>query len=355
MVNGLKVIPELESTYWKQTNDQEKYELFELKIKPKISEKLKMTKLQLKTFEMSGIKLRSFQFLLNQEPFTFIPGAKNVILGWDNGGNDDILREVLLNAYDDLVDSAERQREFSGQNFNDWINAHTTYLRKVDIPPMIVAKYALPVSTEPIGTIDPITGKFSGDEAEYDKFHETIQSVPFPKLSFGESINFVQPEAYLEQHHFFLELFPFTEKYRVFKHTPQTYRENLKSIDDKGFRLLTENEWEYVVGGGTRKLFRFNTHEEVEALLETTGSFHQVKVTESENMFGLVIDSSRERYELTNDAFVLKLTNQAKSGNIVRDILPLATYYQSHRSVNFSDKLAPEQFQYRKVIDLLSR
>ena len=160
MVNGLKVIPELESTYWKQTNDQEKYELFELKIKPKISEKLKMTKLQLKTFEMSGIKLRSFQFLLNQEPFTFIPGAKNVILGWDNGGNDDILREVLLNAYDDLVDSAERQREFSGQNFNDWINAHTTYLRKVDIPPMIVAKYALPVSTEPIGTIDQLLVNF---------------------------------------------------------------------------------------------------------------------------------------------------------------------------------------------------
>lgn len=352
MVNGLKVIPELESTYWKQTNDQEKYELFELKIKPKISENLKLTKLQLKTFEMSGIKLRSFQFLLNQEPFTFIPGAKNVILGWDNGGNDDILREVLLNSYDELVNSAEQQREFSGQNFNDWINAHTTHLRKVDIPPMIVAKYALPVSTEPIGTIDPITGKFSGNENEYCKFHEMIQGILFPELSFIDSINFIQPESYLDKSHFFLDLFPFTEKYRVFKHIPQTYRENMQSIDDKGFRLLTENEWEYVVGGGTRKLFRFNTQAEVEALLETCDSFQQVKVTESENMFGLVIDSSRTRYELTNDAFVLKLSNQARSGNIVRDILPLATYFQSHHSVSFSEKLAPEQFQYRKVIDL---
>ncbi|MBS7577640.1 MULTISPECIES: hypothetical protein [unclassified Enterococcus] len=349
----MKVIPELESTYWKQTNDQEKYELFELKIKPKISENLKLTKLQLKTFEMSGIKLRSFQFLLNQEPFTFIPGAKNVILGWDNGGNDDILREVLLNSYDELVNSAERQKEFSGQNFNDWINAHTTHLRKVDIPPMIVAKYALPASTEFIGMINPITGTFLGDEISFREFQEAVQEILFPKLSFTESINFVQPDIYLDKQHFFLDLFPFTEKYRLFRHMPQTYRENIQLIDAQGFRLLTENEWEYVVGGGTRKLFRFNTQAEVAALLETGDSFHKVKVTESENMFGLVIDSSRTRYELTNDAFVLKLTNQAKTGNIVRDILPLATYFQSHHGVSISDKLSPEHFQYRKVIDLL--
>lgn len=348
----MNYFPELDATYWKQTNDQEKFEIFEAKILPKISENLKITQLQLKTFEMSGIKIRSFQFQLNNEPFTFIPAAKNVILGWDNGSDDDILREVLLNSYDDLVDSVEQQRMNSKENFNEWINRHTTNLRKVDIPPMIVAKYALPASTAFFGTINPITGTFKGDYSSYKVHENAIKKVLFPNLSFAESLNFVQPENYLEPTHFYIEQFIFKEQCRVYHHQPMNLKANLDAIKQFGFRLLSEDEWEFVVGGGTRKLFRFNTQEEVAALIEKGDSYQKIKVTEAENMFGLVIDSSRTRFELTNDALVLKLKKQAHKENIVKDVMTLATYYQSHQTIDFTDILSPEVFQLRKMIDL---
>jgi hypothetical protein len=348
----LDFFPELESTYWKQTNDQEKYELFELKIKPKIPKDLTVSQLQLKTFEMSGIKQRSFQFLLNQETFTFIPAARSVILGWDNGGNDEILREVLLNAYDDLVESAEREKRISGQNFNDWINEHTTNLRKVNIPPMIVSKYASPASASFLGTIDPITGTFKGNQELFSLYQPQIRDVLFPKLSFAESLSFRQPDTYLFKGGFYLELFPFTEKYRVYAHQPMTMVDNISQINRSGFQLLSENEWEYVVGAGCRKLFRFDTQQEVAALLSQDNLYQKTKITEVENMFGLVIDTTGRRFELTNNPFCLKLTSEKSSGNIVRDILPLATYYQSHQSVSMTELLLPERFSYRKMINL---
>ena len=128
-----------------------------------------------------------------------------------------------------------------------------------------------------------------------------------------------------------------------------TYASLRKKIRRKNFDLLTEDQWEYVNGAGSRRLFRWGNDLAVNDPYR--GKKIQKTMTKS-NMFGLYFDTSMTRFELTEDPGVLKLKNQQNNTGIpIVDFLPLSTYYVNDMTMLKEDEiLAPSEYLYRKVI-----
>lgn len=72
---------------------------------------------------------------------------------------------------------------------------------------------------------------------------------------------------------------------------------------------------------------------------------------EQENMFGLFFDTSMERFEITEDPGVLKLTNKKNHVGIpIVDFLPLSSYYSNTTTMMHEEILSPSNYLYRKAI-----
>lgn len=68
-------------------------------------------------------------------------------------------------------------------------------------------------------------------------------------------------------------------------------------------------------------------------------------------MFGLFFDTSMERFEITEDPGVLKLTNKKNQVGIpIVDFLPLSSYYSNNTTMLHEEVLSPSEYLYRKAI-----
>lgn len=361
----MKFFEELEWTNWKNSSDSEKEKIITNVLEQYLPNQLKLTSCILADFELYGIKCRTFELELNDELYLFIPGNQEAILGWDLGV-EGLRRHELINCCsenddcDEKIVNSETFNDCEDQPINDatdlttlagisnYINQHTTELRKTPIPPMIVQKYALPVGTEFMGIFDTITGSFEGTEVFFDIHKERLHQLLFPKLSLDESLHWSFPETILEPNNFYLEGLPESNHYLVYSQRTCSYRELSQAVKNTGFDLLTVDQWEFAVGAGTRRLFRWGN----ELLIpeNTLGKKIQWKIAGA-NMFGLVIDSTQKRFELTKDPSAFKLGPQEnRSEQLIENMLPLSTYYCSDHRISDTEILNPDQYLYRKGI-----
>ncbi|MDR0922030.1 MAG: hypothetical protein LBM95_06595 [Lactobacillales bacterium] len=365
----MEFIDQLSGACWKNATDEMKQALFEQVLAYHVKPELEVTNIQLKEFELFGIKNRSFEFMLANETFVFIPGQREVILGWEIGSEGLPTHELLGKPeqkenvsfwanFDESMHSyaqefMEEQEEFdleTMEGIDAYINLHTTSLRKVDIPPMIVGKYALPASTNFIGRLDMITGEFEGETDLFGPFEKKIRQLLFPDLSLQESLVWSAPERFLEMNEFYLEYVENLDYYRVFLHQQLTLEENYARIHQWGFELLDENQWEYVVGAGTRRLFRWGNELNIEDNPLSEQPNPARKRALGENMFGAVIDTTRTRFEITNEEQILKLGLVPQAGTLIENVLPLSSYYQSYVRIMKNEILSPLKYLYRKAL-----
>jgi hypothetical protein len=119
-------------------------------------------------------------------------------------------------------------------------------------------------------------------------------------------------------------------------------------LKKQGFCLLTEDQWEFAAGAGTRRLFRWGN----ELLLANNHSGRQIRHKMiGSNMFGLVFDTQKKRYELTADSQVLKLSSDySNRGSLIERMLPLSTYYRSSHQLFEEQRLDPDCYSYRKAL-----
>lgn len=361
----MKFFEKLEWTNWKNSSDNEKEQVITKVIEKYVPNQRKKTSFILADFELYGIKCRTFELELDGELYLFIPGNKEAILGWDLG-IEGLRRHELINCssenneFDEQLINSETFNDGSDQSMNsqddlttlasisNYINKHTTDLRKVVIPPMIVQKYALPVGTEFMGIFDTVTGNFEGTDVFFEMHKEKITQLLFPKLSFADSLTWSFPETILEPNNFYLEGLPESNHYLVYSQRTCSYNELNQAIKSAGFELLSENQWEFAVGAGTRRLFRWGN--ELMIPENVLGKKIQWKIAGA-NMFGLVIDSTQKRVELTKDPLILKLGGQKNdSEHLIEKMLPLSTYYRSAHGVSGTAYLNPDQYLYRKGI-----
>lgn len=336
----------LEWSNWKTISKEAKIQAIQQVLMYFVNPLKEISHLELVNFELGGVKCETFEFEIDGDPFVFIPGNPEAILGWDLG-----VSGLPTNSWDqhhpkEVGYKIKSLLEDYGLNtideWNHFINLHTSELRKVNVPPMIVEKFPLPAGCRFIGMLNTITGEFTGNMEQFASLESQVRG----KL-LGDADPFAAtPENILESDQFYLELNPGTDEYYVFNHQECTQTTLRDTIQNDGFDLLNENQWEFAVGAGTRRLFRWGT------ALDNDDSYYgrQVKISMSQpNMFGLVVDPSETRYEITDDP-ILKLDRWEQGGIPLLDYLPLATYYRSRRLLTPEETLSPLEFMYRRGI-----
>lgn len=338
----------LHNPIWKNLSEEEKWLLFEKVKKQFISPELEMSNLKLCLFSLGGVKNRTFEFDLLDETFVFIPGQKDVILGWESGNNTNtfLLTQTLGENPPELLNKSDK--------IDQYINQMTSPLRKATIAPMIVSKYAFPASCAYIGWLDSLTGEFHGEMERFVPIEKEVQKELFPTLTLEESLNFSQPERVLREGVFYLEYLTDEGVYRVFIHQPMTLAENRKRLNKWQLVLLDEDQWEYANGAGTRRLFRWgNCLVSANDYSEKNQEIYEL--AKGRNMFGLVFDTDKQRYELTKDENVLKLGKIKESETKLQQTLPLATYYRDAKVIEKEEILSPLIYECRKAIILEKR
>ena len=340
----------MEWSNWKKLTDEAMLQVIGKVLMYFVSPLKLVTDIRLVDFELAGVKCRTAELAIDGDLFVFVPGNQEAILGWDLGV-EGINATAWAPPFPEEKSLLTQQllTEFGLETEEQWdqfVNLYTTPLRKVAIAPMLVEKYALPAGTKYLGDLDTVTGEFNGDVGGFAEAETAVRELFTPPTSFEETLNFSLPEKAEIGEKYYLELSADLESYHVFERRFKTQEEIIKGIRKEGFRLLTEDQWEYAVGGGTRRLFRWGND------LDNDDSYwgRQVRAfLQGANMFGLFIDDSLKRYEITLDA-QLKLDHWETTGIPLLDFLPLATYFRAPRQLEKTESLPLDEFLFRRAV-----
>ncbi|MHC5373729.1 DUF7278 family profilin-like fold-containing protein [Enterococcus sp. LJL120] len=340
----------LEWSVWKKLTDQEKTMVMNQVTMYFVSPLLKISDVRLEEHELFGIKSRTFSLKINDEEFLLVPGNSEAILGWDLGVKGLPPFEIISDQKNPrkLKLPVETEYDFSDlESIGQYINDYTTPLRRVSVPPMLVQKYSLPAGTSYMGTLNMITGEFTGDIGSYNLFETQIKNIIYPELSAEESLSWSFPRSALKEEKFFMELTAGGESYRIYRHHNWNYFEQEKVLNKYAFELLTEDQWEFAVGAGTRRLFRWGNELVFDESISRRMIQNQISLA---NMFGLVFDATKSRLELTRSPQVLKMDDYGEAFYPIVNMLPLASYYHSGKALNPQEKLDPSKYLYRKAV-----
>lgn len=220
------------------------------------------------TFYKWGISLYTAIFIHEESEFVFIPGRKNVYLGWSK--NSCSLSSSELNFYrgpvnDILIKHAAEQTNMSAQDIinkktqikdnykkpvtdieknhiYNFLESNTSYYRTANINPMLVERKSSPLSWVLVKTYS------SKDIVETNRlfklYREVIQSGK--KYLIKESRT---PAGKIKRIKYVLN----NDSLDQYKETDINYEDILYNEIIKGFSVPLIDEWEYIAGGGINK------------------------------------------------------------------------------------------------------
>ena len=365
----------LQMEKWRELTMSDKEQLFNDTIKYFVSSRWPILNERLVTFEMCGYRLTTFEFLLGREEFVFIPGQRGVNLGWQEGVSGLPLEEVVRaeleqNAADvaryhqgiEQEELSEQEQEFLFK-FEDevgdyvshviqQINRRTSPARRVDIPPMIVAKESQAVGTSYQGKYHIVAGEFFGADAFWEEYAGAIVTKLNPELSLSESLTWDYPRQILQTGEYYLEQTEDLEHYYVYRHRPQNYGELWLDLHRQGFQLLAEDSLEFAIGAGTRRLFRWGNQIDLSSNHPLFSAQFKMGLP---NMFGLNVSNFYQSYELTDRDDRLKMDAEVLANlGFLGPVLRQSAYYRPEKRINAVEDLSPLTYRYRKSI-VLSR
>lgn len=176
-----------------------------------------------------GQTLNTFDVLIGGQWLRFVPGALNVPLGVDR---DEPNVQALL---------------------SQWPKAQFSPKRVVDMPPMLVARQAVPVQEQVIGQVNLLTHVFHGNHFAYVPYKPTVIALlsrhvdslapdaeSFAPVLESGHVRLIQQSA----HHYQVRL--------VHEWDAQKLR---KSLGGFGQTLPNEDQYEYLQGGGIAQVF----------------------------------------------------------------------------------------------------
>jgi hypothetical protein len=343
----------LDWSIWKTLAKEVKVQVISQLLMHFVSPLKKVSHVRYKEFALDGIKCQTFEFQIDGEWFVFIPGNADTILGWDAG-----ISGIPITAWHDKLENETKQVKKIIQNYqlktkDDWstfINESTSPLRKKDMPAMFVQKYSQPIGTSYIGYFDLITGEFNGKNAAFQSIEKEFQAAFSAPKTFEESLTWQQPKTLYEKNNFYAALNQTKEVYEIYTHQLCSFHELKEQLNSQVYELLDEDQWEYVVGAGSRKLFRWGSMVSCDTPVQK--EFVEQMIAH-ENMFGLLFSSQNNDWELT-DSLILKGEKWERTGLSLLDLLPQASYYRSRHSFDRDEQLSPLDYVYRKAIIIRS-
>ncbi|CAD6107342.1 hypothetical protein VSP53_21915 [Escherichia coli] len=266
--------------------------------------------------------------------FVVVPGD-TVILGWDAS---------LNNMDGPTKQEFEEMLEPEGLDLNNYLTDSCTPVRKVTISPMLVERnvHAEPswkeVSlTDPRITENSMLQKFLSDYME--KINPGVH-----ELNARLRLQYIDGDL-------------FAQIYESI-----SYDELLQNIQSNSFDLPSEDEWEYLCGGGSRTLWRWGNNFDYQMKIPfITSEEPTTWDIEWPNQFGLQIAFDPYLQEIINDKDILLKggdggCNLCGGANVVLGFLPVATYYKGYNKhtdeLEYMDDIGDNYTSYRRIIRL---
>ena len=188
---------------WKTLSNEIKEVVIQNILRHFVNPIVEVTKITPVSYQFGGLKIETFEILIDGVEFIFVPGQKKCILGWDSGlsglsGLDcseerQELRYALKRYCNQhLTSSLLTEESFLNQDFShirltteyiaEKINNSTSPLREVDIPALLVEKKPKFVGLKYIGQYNVISGQLSIPENQTDRMIEQIQDLLQPEV-----------------------------------------------------------------------------------------------------------------------------------------------------------------------------
>ncbi|MCI1986747.1 MAG: hypothetical protein LKJ69_07115 [Lactobacillus sp.] len=225
MVNAELLFPD-----WEGLKPQRRQFIFEQLTRYFLSPLLSVDQLKPVAVNYFGQTLNTFDALIGGEWLRFIPGRQTVTLGVDRTA-------PAIAALLDQLPAGELSPQ-----------------RQVMMPPMLVARQAVPVNEEVIGQVNLLTQVFKGNHFAYVPYKPTVLALLHP------TVTSVDPEAQPTWAPVLA-----SGRVRLIQASAHHYQVRLqhdwdqagltKALGGFGFSLPTEDQYEYLQGGGFDQLF----------------------------------------------------------------------------------------------------
>lgn len=231
----------------------------------------------LSRFARHGQELETGVFERTRSRFVFVPGDQ-ITLGW----------EASLHKMDEatLTELNESTAEFGVDNLRELLGQQMSPVREAEITPLLVECGLNSLGWTQVSAEE--AAEYGGAELQEAIAHleersshsyELYQSFRVERRKDGQGLDY-----YLFNEDLLLEEF-------------------IEEVHSLGYDLLTEDEWEYLFGGGARSLFpwgdSWNYKMKLRHLEELAEDPHQDYVLELPNAFGIQFAGDPYKYELT--------------------------------------------------------
>ncbi|WP_405154015.1 hypothetical protein [Paenibacillus sp. FSL K6-0108] len=307
----------------------------------------------LETFERFGQRMETGVFSYEEQRFVFVPGDW-VTLGWDRW-QDGMDKETS-------ADLLETVSEYGVEDVDSFLSSQMSPVREVYIAPMLVE-----CTNRSLGWIEVTEAEAIAQENAY--FAEELEKFKLSDLNQYE----LHQEFRLVRQGEAVQIFWFNEDL--------TLEYLIEKEIEAGFGLLTEDEWEYLYGGGCRTLFPWGDSFDYTMKLKHFGSLKGVEGIvdveavpdlslfeedgrpydlELPNFFGVQFAGDPYNYELTLDASGNMMPKGGDGGAMICGGLgPLvgflpaaAVYYRDGNAGELDWEDMIDYMNYRRVIRL---
>lgn len=340
----------------------------------------------IRTYSLNDIATETVVLNYEGRPFVFVPGRKQVTLGWNNGI--DGLEESVLNEIESGFESVldplnwwKKQLEtvneeddeyaayvrdqvaqldqfppeeadedtkqfFSIPGIVNYINENTSPVRIVDIAPMIAECDFNEVGLVHLGSVNRETNEhdLSPDHFEMVKKYMFSFSTESDEYQYSGACRFVRSDKG-------------RLIYDIYVYNKMSHEELIATIRQQGFSLPTEDQWEYLCGGGCRTLFpfgnRFDEHNRY-AYMSEDGQ----NVLEKPNRFGLHIAYDQYKYETVDSDCLVKGGDGGAAlcggAPFIYIMLPLSAYWRATPAYVFQEEknLSGGFHFYRRILTI---